>query len=125
MIESGEVECNFSKIHFFLPAVTDRSEEINQYLNNISISPIDITQEQLDNWSGSKFDPPKLDLFCLEKNTMSDAVAKCLKDINNVSNSNIVRNANGLLSRNEVEVPVDWIGSNKQRIIPEKFKVLY
>ena len=98
MIESGEVEDDSSKIYFFLPAIADRLEEINQYLNNISISPIDISQKQLDTWSGAKFDPSKLDLFGLEKNTMSDAVVKCLKHINDISNGNIVRNADGVLS---------------------------
>ena len=28
MIESGDVEDDFSNIYFFLPAITDRSEEI-------------------------------------------------------------------------------------------------
>lgn len=60
MIESGEVDGDFSNI-FFLPAITDRLEEVNQYLNNVSISPIDISQEQWDTWSGTKFDPSKLD----------------------------------------------------------------
>ena len=53
MIESGKVEVDFSNNYFFLPAITDRSEEINQYLNNVSISPIDITQKQLGGWSGT------------------------------------------------------------------------
>ena len=45
---------NFSNIYFFLPAITDRSKDINQYLNNVSISPIDITQSQLKDWAGTK-----------------------------------------------------------------------
>ena len=53
MIESVEVEVDFSNNYFFLPVITDRSEEINQYLNNVSISPIDITQKQLGGWSGT------------------------------------------------------------------------
>ena len=44
MIESGKVEGNLSNTYFFLPSITDRSEDINQYLNNVSISLIDITQ---------------------------------------------------------------------------------
>ena len=67
MIESGEVEGDFSNIYFFLPAITERSEDINQYLNNVSISTIDITQSQLNDWSGTKSDISKLDLFGLEK----------------------------------------------------------
>ena len=49
MIERGEADAEFSNIYFFLPSGTDRSEEINKYLNNVSISPIDVSQEQLNN----------------------------------------------------------------------------
>ena len=107
MITSREIEGDFSNIYFFLPAITDRLEEINQYLNNVSISPIDITEQQLDGWSRTKFDPSKFDLFGLEKNTISDVVVKCLKHMHDISNSNIVRNADGFLSIREVEVPID------------------
>ena len=55
---------------------------------------------------------------------MVAAVAKSLKYINNISYSNIVQNAS-LLSRKEVEVPVDWIGENKKSVPPQKFKVDY
>ena len=106
MIESGEIDGDFSNIYFLLPAITDWSEEINRYLNKVSISPIEFSQEQLDNWPGTKFDPSKLDLLGLEKNTISDAIIKSLKHVNNISNSNIVRNVNGVLSRREVDVPV-------------------
>ena len=82
-------------------------------MNNVSIFPIEITQSQLNNWVGTKFDPFKLDLFTLEKNSMTDAVVKRLKHTNDISNSNIVRDGNGLLSKKEVEVPVDWIGEKK------------
>ena len=123
MIESGVVDGDFSNIYFFLPVITDRSEEINQYLINVSFSPVNINQEQLDTWSEIEFDPSKLDLFGLEKRIVSDAVVKCLKHINNISNSNIVCNADGVLSRREVDVPVDWIGQNKQRVSPQEFKV--
>ena len=95
MIESGEVEGGISNIYFFLPAITDRSEEINQYLKNVSITPIDINQNQRDTWSGTNFDPSKLDLFGLVKNTMPDAAVKCLKHISDISNSSTIRNADG------------------------------
>lgn len=54
---------------------------------------------------------------------MSDAVVKYLKHINDISNSNIVRNSDGVLSRREVDVPVDWIRQSKQRVPRQKFKV--
>ena len=81
MIESGKAEDECSNIYFFLPSITDRSEDINKYLNNVSIFPVDITQSQLNAWAGTDFDPSKPDLFGIEKNTMADAVVKFLKHI--------------------------------------------
>ena len=101
MIKSGEVEVEMSNIFFFLPSITDRSEDINKYLNNVDRHHL-ATVEQLGQnsfWS-------KLDTYDLEKNAMNDAVIKCLKHMNDISNSNIVRNADGLFSRKEVDAPV-------------------
>ena len=56
MIESGDVEGDISNIYSFLPAITDKSEEINQYLKNVSITPIDINQNQRGTWSGTNAD---------------------------------------------------------------------
>ena len=125
MIEIGEVDGNFSQICFFLPATTDRSEEVNQYLNNDSITPIDINRNQVDTWSGTSFNPSKFDFFDLEKNTMSDAVMKCLRHINDISNSNVACNADGLFSRRKIDVPVDWVSENKCRVPPQKLKASY
>ena len=64
MVESEEVDADFSRIYFFLPSITDCSEEVNQYLKNVSITPLDITQEQLNVWAqNSHFDPAKLDMY--------------------------------------------------------------
>ena len=77
MIECGEAEGKCSNIYFFFPYITDRSK----YLNNVSIFLVDITQSWLNALAGANFDPSKLDLFGLKKNTMADAVVKCLKHI--------------------------------------------
>ena len=46
----------------------DRSEGINQYLKNLSITPIDIKQNQLNVWSQvGLFNPVKLDPYGEEK----------------------------------------------------------
>ena len=56
---------------------------------------------------------------------MYNAVIKCLKYMNDISNSNLTRNADGVLSRREIDISVDWIGENSQRIPPQKFKTFY
>ena len=63
LVESGEVTSDRFCISFFLPSVMDRSEEINQYLQNVFISPVDF------------------DSFGLEKKTIADTVMKCLEHI--------------------------------------------
>ena len=111
--------------YFFLPSITDRSEEINKYLNDVSVTPIDISQNQLNTWDETDFNPAELDLFGMNKTIMSNAVIKCLKYMDDISNINLTRNAVAVLSRREVDTPVDWIGQNSQRIPPQKFKTSY
>lgn len=48
MIERGEADNELLNIYFFLPPITDRSEEINQYLNNVPVSKTYISQEQMN-----------------------------------------------------------------------------
>ena len=125
MIETGELDTDFSKIYFFFPSVTDRCEDITKYLKNVSISPNDITQEQFNDWAGCEFNTAKLDLFGADKTIMSSAVIQCLRHISDISNSNLVRNADAFLSQKEVEVPIDWTGHSKKRVTPSQFKVAY
>lgn len=101
------------------------NKNVNQYLNNVRVSPMEITQEQLSGWAGTAFDPSKLDMYGFEKNTMIDAVVKCLKHMNDICNSNIMPNADRLLSGKEVDASVDRIGEHKKRLPPQKFKVPY
>ena len=53
---------------------------------------------------------------------MSNAVIKGLKYMNDISNSNLARNADGILSRTEVNIPIDWRDENSQRIPSQELK---
>ena len=111
MVESGELDSEFSQLYFFLSSLTDRSEEIIQYLENVNITPIDIKQNQLNVWAqNGVFNPAKLDLYGESKTVMAEAVLSCLMHMCNISNSNLVRNADGLLCRRKEDVSVGWIG---------------
>ena len=48
---------------------------------------------------------------------MTDMMVKCFKHINDVSNSNIICNADVLLAKKEIEVPVNWVGENKKSVL--------
>ena len=111
MVESGELDSEFSQLYFFLSSLTDRSEEISQYLENVNTTPIDIKQNQLNVWAqNGVFNPAKLDLYGESKIVMAEAVLSCLMHMCNISNSNLVRNADGLLCRRKEDVSVGWIG---------------
>ena len=98
-VESGELESVYSKLYFFLPSVTDRAEEINKYLNDVSLLPIDITQGDFKQWlPDQNFEPHYLDLFGENKKIMFEYVVKALKYVAQISNANIVRNPDGLFS---------------------------
>ena len=76
-------------------------------------------------WAGTSFDPSKLDLYGPDKKLMTNVAEECLRHINGVSNSDIVRSADVLLSRREVNVSVDWVGEKGKRLVLEQFKVSY
>ena len=84
-------------------------------MNNISISSLDIKPEQVNFWADNViFNPQKLDFFDVDKKVMAFAVVKCLKHIAVVSNSNLLRNADGLLCRKNTDVNVEWVrGKNR------------
>ena len=60
--------------------------------------PIDIPENTLEVKDNVQFDPSKLDYECLEKVKITKAVVKILKKIIDISNSNLIKNADGLLS---------------------------
>ena len=48
--ESGAFANNeFSNVYFFLPSITDRSEERNRYMGSVNLVPIDI-EEVVSKW---------------------------------------------------------------------------
>ena len=73
---------------------------------------------------GQRFEQ-RLDLFGEKKKVMRECVVNVLKRIAIVSNVNLVENADGLLSRREKDIEVDWVEKTKTRVPSEKFKTSY
>ena len=73
---------------------------------------------------GQRFEQ-RLDLFGEKKKVMRECVVNVLKRIAIVSNVNLVENADGLLSRREKDIEVDWVEKTKTRGPSEKFKTSY
>ena len=105
-------------------SVTNRNEEINQHLKNVSITPVYVELKKLNEWAGNgQFDPSHLVFLSVKKEVSTAAVVKGLEHICPAPNSNLVRNADGLLSSRAAENSVDWIDESKVRIPHQKFKV--
>ena len=125
-VESGELESDRYCLFFFCPSVTDRSKEINQYLKNVSITPINVELKKLNEWADNgQSDLSHPDFSFVKKEVSTAAFVKCLEHICQAFNSNLAQNPDGLLSSRAVETPVDWIGESKLRVPPQKFKVSY
>ena len=45
VFQSRELNTDSSNVYFFLPSITDRSEEVNQYMKCVNIHPIDIDEK--------------------------------------------------------------------------------
>ena len=55
--ESGGLQTTFSKVYYFLPSTTDRSEEINRHLGSVNLSTNDVLENTFEAESNVVFDP--------------------------------------------------------------------
>ena len=69
------------------------------------MAPLDFKQNQLNvSAQNGVSNPAKLDRYGEEKNVMTEDALNCLKHTCNISNSNLIRNADGLLCRRKEDV---------------------
>ena len=90
----------------------------------MNTTPLDVGKKQLDTYCGigETFDPSKRES---KSARMRSAVIDALKEIASVSNSNLKRNADALMCKENIsDASVEWLNGVK-RSIPEKFKVSY
>ena len=65
-------------------------------------------------------------MFCSVKKVMTKAVVEMLEKKADLSNSNPIRSANGLLSKKRTsDNSIGWIGRTKNRLLDNKFKISY
>ena len=93
--EGREPPKDVSRAYYFLPSTTDRSEKINQHMEQVLLIPIDI--EECD--FGEGFNPALLDSDHPDREKTRERVLTVLKKIGESSNSCLRRNADALLSK--------------------------
>ena len=94
-------------------------------MGSVNFSSIDIPENSFETENNISFDSSKLNLNYQEKKIMSMAVVKMLKKISDLSNCNIIKNANVLLLSKNVDFDVEWVGKTKQRLPQNKYKMFY
>ena len=101
-----EATADLPKLFLFLPSITDRREKINK-INNVLLHPIDCAYEDFSNYSlkNKTFYPQHLDSrFPEERAAAKEIVLSYFRHIAEISDSNLIRNANSLIAKNEVKI---------------------
>ena len=123
--ESGTLQSTFSNLYFFLPSTTVRVEDINQYVGSVNLSPIDMLEKTFVVEENISFDPLKLDFECPEKEKIAKAVVKMLKKNHRCVNAILVKKADSLLSKKNINEEVEWIDKDKKCLPDNRYKMSY
>ena len=83
-----------SSLFYFLPSLSDRKEEINQYMNNVSLSPVDVTVDFIEKFSENvSFKPDLLSSSDeKERKPQIEILYGLFKHMATVSDQNLERN---------------------------------
>ena len=115
----------FSNIYYFLTSTNDRVQEINRHMGTVNLTPIDIPENTFEVEDNVQLDLSNLDYECKEKEKITKSVVKMLKQILDISNKNLIKKANGLLSTRSVDEEVEWVGKDKKRLPENRYKMSY
>ena len=128
MNERREKE-DHSTLCYFLPSITDRKEKINQWRDNVNLTPIDFSIEFIESFSKkkAKFEPHLLNSDTSERLDQVDMLYGLFNHIAKLSNQNLIRNVNYLKVHDKTDdSEMEWsIGGSKKRYDSSKFKLTY
>ena len=118
---------DYSKMFYFLPSISDRKEEINQYKSNVSLVPTDVTLEFINSFSSEKQYNFQPDLLNSRDEKVREPHVKVLREVFKhialYSNQNLERNIMYLNTReNRNSDEMEW---KTNRFDSSKFKLTY
>ena len=120
--KKGEIS---SEMFYYLPSISDRKEEINQYKSNVSLVPTDVTLEFINSFSSEKQYQFRPDLLNSRDEKVREPHVKVLRDlfrhIAQFSNQNLERNVIHLNAKGGSS-EMEWTTS---RFNSSKFKLTY
>ena len=107
MLIEEKATADLSKLFLFLPSTTNRKEKINKFFNNVLLHRIDCAYEDFSNYSlkNKTFYAQHLDSrFLEERAAAKEVVSSYFRHIAEISDSNLIRNANSLIAKNKVKI---------------------
>ena len=90
-----------------------------------SLSSIDITEDKFEVEGEIPFNPSKLNYENPDNEKMRQPVLKVLKKVVDLSNANIIKNADRLLSKRSVENDIEWMEEISKRVPENRYKLSY
>ena len=125
----NEKRCeNSSEMFYYLPSISDRKEEINQYKSNVSLTPIDVTIDFIKSFSDDRnfnFRPDLLNSPSPDQREPHVKVLRLLfKQIASFSNHNLQRNVLYLNMKSDRD-PIEMECSGISQFNSKKFKLTY
>ena len=116
---------DYSHMFYYLPSISDRKEEVNQYKSNVSLVPTDVTIEFINSFSSEKNYKFRPDL--LNSKELREPHVKVLRElfrhIANFSNQNLERNVLHLnMKADRDSTKMEW---STTRFDSSKFKLTY
>ena len=116
---------DYSHMFYYLPSISDRKEEVNQYKSNVSLVPTDVTIEFINSFSSEKnykFRPDLLNLKELREPHVK-VLRELFRHIANFSNQNLERNVLHLnMKADRDSTKMEW---STTRFDSSKFKLTY
>ena len=116
---------DYSHMFYYLPSISDRKEEVNQYKSNVSLVPTDVTIEFINSFSSEKNYKFRPDLLNVKE--LREPHVKVLRDlfrhIAGFSNQNLERNVLHLnMKADRDSSKMEWATT---RFDSSKFKLTY
>ena len=94
-------------------------------MGSVNLIPVDISEDAFKVEGGISLDPSKLDSDNPDREKIRKAVLKVLKKVLDLSNANIIKNANGLISKKAINQDVEWVEKTGKCVPESKFKMSY
>ena len=117
-----------SEMFYYLPSISDRKEEINQYKSNVSLTPIDVTLDFINSFSNDKNFKFRPDLLNSPSDDQREPHVKVLrllfKQMATFSNQNLQRNVLYLNMKSDRDSS-EMECSGSTQFNSKKFKLTY